>query len=88
MRKFMLLSLAALLAACATPEERAAQYQREVDAMVQVYGPACDRLGYKSDSDPWRDCILRLNARESFARPYPTTTHCFGHRGFLSCTSF
>lgn len=88
MHNFILFSLIALLAGCATPEERAARVQREVDDMIRVYGPACDRLGYKAESDPWRDCILRLNAKDSVRRGYPTTTNCIGHRGFLHCTTF
>lgn len=88
MRGILSIILVASLAACATPEQRAVQLQREVDDLIQVYGPACERLGYKTDTDPWRDCILRLNARNSFGRGYPTTTNCFGHRGFLHCTTF
>lgn len=88
MRNFILLSLVALLAGCATPEQRAAQVEREVNDMIRVYGPACERLGYKTDSDPWRDCILRLNAADRPRGHYPTTTNCIGHRGFLHCTTF
>lgn len=79
--------LAAALAGCATPAERAAQAEREIDEMIQVYGPACERLGYRGDSDPWRDCVLRLNANETYRRT-PTTTTCFGHRGFFHCSTF
>ena len=75
------------LAGCATNEQRAAQMQAEIDHMIAVYGPACERLGYKSDDDKWRDCVLRLSSRDErrYGR-YPTTTSCFGHRGFLNCT--
>ena len=90
MRILMLPVVAALLAGCATPAERAAQMQREVDEMITVYGPACEKLGYKADSDPWRDCILRLSAKDNYERDrhMPTTTNCIGHRGFLQCTTF
>ena len=79
-----------LLAGCATPAERAAQMEREVDEMIVVYGPACEKLGYGRDSDAWRDCILRLSAKESFERygTTPRTATCFGHRGFYHCTTF
>ncbi|MGE5318674.1 MAG: hypothetical protein ACM3KD_00705 [Hyphomicrobiaceae bacterium] len=87
MRIFIPLAAAALLAGCATPAERAAQMQREADQMVVIYGPACERLGYKRDTDPWRDCILRLNARDSYEHGY-STTNCFGNGGFLQCTTF
>lgn len=82
--------LAVLLAGCATPAERAAQAQREAEEMMAVYGPACERLGYKADSDTWRDCILRLNARDTYERyrNAPVMTNCFGHRGFYQCSTF
>jgi len=77
------------LAGCATPEQRQAQVMAEVEQMVATYGPACERLGYKPDEDKWRDCVLRLAARDDrrYTR-YPTTTSCFGHRGFFNCTTF
>lgn len=90
MRSIALLLLAALLAGCATPAERAARVERDVEEMIAIYGPACERLGYKGDTDTWRDCILRLNARDHYERysRSPTTTSCIGHRGFFSCTTF
>ena len=85
-------AFAAALSGCAslTPAERSAQMQREVDEMIQVYGPACEKLGYKADSDPWRECILKLNTSKNIER-YNTRasmTECWGHRGFFQCSSF
>ena len=57
-----------LLAACTTPEQRRAYMLAEVESMVQVYGPACDRLGYARDTDPWRNCIVQLSVRDELAR--------------------
>ena len=91
MYKLIPLFLIALLAGCATsPAEREARMQREVDQMIQVYGPPCDKLGYKQDSDPWRDCVVKLSMKDSYERyaTHPTTTTCFGHHGFFQCTSF
>lgn len=78
------------LAACATPAERAAQAEREVDRMIEIYGSACNKLGYQTDSDPWRDCILRLDSKDNLERysRAPTTTTCFGRRGFFQCSAF
>jgi len=87
MRTLLCLAAAGLLAGCATSAERAAQIEREVDEMIQVYGPACDRLGFRSDTDEWRNCILRLSAREMYYTR-PATTTCFGRRGFYHCTLF
>lgn len=88
----ILLSLMGLLvlAGCAelTPAERAARMEAEVDEMIEVYGPACDKLGYKRESDQWRNCIVQL-AKRNDLRHYraPTTTTCVGHRGFYQCTT-
>ena len=76
------------LAACATPEERAAQARAEMDGMMAVYGPACERLGYRADEDRWRDCVLRMASRDDARARYPMSTTCFGHRGFYNCTTF
>jgi len=94
MRTFKILILITLISACATtPAERAAQAEREVDQMVQVYGPACSKLGYKPESDSWRNCVLQLAAQNDLRRArqfnsYPTTTQCFGNRGFFNCSTF
>ncbi len=77
------------VAGCATPAERAARMQSEVDDMITVYGPACERLGYANGSDAWRNCVLRLNTNDTIYsyRVAPTTTTCFGHRGFFHCST-
>jgi hypothetical protein len=73
-----------------TPAERAAQMEQEVDEMVQVFGPGCEKLGYQPDSDQWRACILQLNTGKAIERyqSRPLTTHCWGHRGFYNCSTF
>lgn len=69
MRMFHHLSMLALLCGCAvTPAEREARMQREVDQMIQAYGPICDKLGYKRDTDPWRDCVVKLDTKNSYER--------------------
>lgn len=88
MRASFVLLLVLSLAGCATQAERAAQIAREVDDMIRVYGPGCEKLGYKADSDPWRECILRLATKSSLERREVTTTNCIGSRGFLTCNTF
>lgn len=81
----------ACLAGCATPtpEERAARVEKEVEGLIAVYGPACAKLGFTPESDPWRDCVLRLANRDAVAyATRPVTTSCIGHRGFFNCTTF
>jgi hypothetical protein len=56
-------SFAAVFAACATPEERAAQAQAEAAQMMTIYGPACSRLGYALQSDAWRNCVIALSMK-------------------------
>jgi len=86
------LAVLAALVGCAslTPAERSAQMQKEVNEMIQVYGPACEKLGYQADTDQWRECILKLNASKALEiySTRQTTTQCFGHRGFYHCSSF
>ncbi|MEP6998636.1 MAG: hypothetical protein ABI900_13375 [Betaproteobacteria bacterium] len=89
MRAFAMSVVLLFVAGCATQAERAAQVQREVEQMIQLYGPGCEKLGYKSDSDPWRECVLKLASRDSLERSrYPIATNCIGHRGFVQCTTF
>ncbi|MDP1635010.1 MAG: hypothetical protein Q8L69_10060 [Gallionellaceae bacterium] len=89
MRNILMVAMLAVLTGCMTPAERVAAEKAEVEEMIKIYGPACEKLGYTADTDPWRDCILKLRAHndEKF-RTRPTTTTCFGHRGFYHCTSF
>ncbi len=79
---------AALLGGCATQAERTAWAQRDVEQMIVTYGPACERLGYKGETDAWRDCILRLATKDAYERytTYPWTSNCFGHAGFYQCS--
>lgn len=65
---FALIFSIALLAACATPAEQAAMMNREVDRMIVVYGPACEKLGYKNDTDLWRNCVLLMSNKDDFER--------------------
>ena len=91
-RRLVPLCLAAALtvAGCATTAERAAQMQSEIDEMVAVYGPACEKLGFAPGADPWRNCVLGLSAQKTRERylSSPRTTTCWGHRGFYSCSMF
>jgi hypothetical protein len=84
---FPVLLLAVLLAGCATPEERAARVQAEVDEMIKVYGPGCERLGFAKDTEQWRQCILHLSNRDSY-HTRPVTTSCTAFNGFYNCISY
>ena len=88
MRALAISLLMLFVAGCATPEQRAAQVQREVEEMIGVYGPGCEKLGFKTDSDQWRDCVLRLATKDKLERRDFTTTNCIGSRGFFHCSSF
>ena len=88
MRLVAALAMIVCLSGCATQAERAAAVQRDVEDMVAVYGPGCEKLAYKSDSDPWRECVLRLATADRLERRDFTTTHCFGGHGFVNCSTF
>jgi hypothetical protein len=67
--KAILAALAGLmLAACTTPQQKAVQMQAEMDRMMVIYGPACSKLGYPTNSDQWRNCVLQLSAKEEIER--------------------
>lgn len=54
------LLLAATLAGCATPQERAAK-------VIAKYGPYCQGLGLKVGSEPFAACVQQEDARASAA---------------------
>ncbi len=69
MRPFIVLAASTLLlAGCTTPQERAARMQADMDRIIVEYGPACSRLGYQANSDPWRNCLLQLNTNDEIIR--------------------
>ena len=88
MRALAVSLLMLFIAGCATPEQRAAQVEREVEELIRVYGPGCEKLGFKGDSDQWRDCVLRLATKDKLERRDFTTTNCIGSRGFFHCSTF
>jgi hypothetical protein len=67
-RAAALMGMALATAACSTTQDRAAQKQAEVAHMMAVYGPACARLGFTANSDPWRNCILNLSTKDDLQR--------------------
>lgn len=80
-----------LLGGCAnlSPAERSAAMQQEVEEMIQVYGPACEKLGYQADTDAWRECILKLNKTKSLEYYNSRrSAECLGYRGFYRCDPF
>lgn len=83
---FMLL-ITALLLGCSTPEDRARHVEAEVENMITVFGPGCERLGYVKDTDPWRECILRLSARDDYGIG-TAAKDCTAHSGFYTCTAY
>jgi hypothetical protein len=46
MRAFAVSILLIFVAGCVTQAERAAQVQRDVEEMIRVYGPGCEKLGF------------------------------------------
>ena len=69
MRQLLIVAASALLlAGCTTPQERAARKQADMDRIVVEYGPACVRLGYQANSDPWRNCVLQLSTKDDIMR--------------------
>lgn len=68
MRTSITLAALGLLAACGTPQERAAFREDPVNALAQEYGPACERAGYGRASREWRSCVLQSSTRDDLSR--------------------
>jgi hypothetical protein len=61
-RIFFISALIILLAGCATdPATQQKQALQQMEYKLQVYGPACEKLGFEKDTDGWRTCIQREN---------------------------
>lgn len=76
MRTIFLIVILSVLAACATPSQQAAEVEREVERMMTVYGPACEKLGFKSQTDLWRNCIVNLNMKDELERARRYSDSC------------
>ena len=81
-RSLPILALPFLLAACATPQQRAERMQAEMAEAMVTYGPACSHLGYTPNSDPWRECVLQLSTRDEVRRYGPSYYGGYGPRGW------
>lgn len=81
MRTFILTAASVCcLLGCSTPQQQALEQQAEMDRMTAEYGPACTKLGYASDTDPWRDCVLQL-ATNNEGKRGGVSTSIFGSFG-------
>jgi hypothetical protein len=69
MRTLLLpLACAVLLGGCASISEQSAAKQRDMDRMMLVYGPACQKLGFTAQTDQWRSCVLQLSTKDELNR--------------------
>lgn len=55
------LLIAVLLGGCATPEQRAASSKWYAD---NIYGPQCEGLGTKKDTEEYRACIVQMATKK------------------------
>jgi hypothetical protein len=74
------ISIAVFLAGCATPAEQAVQAQQEAARMIQVYGPACEKLGFNNNTDSWRNCIIGLSQKDA--------TRLYSNNFLYGCSSW
>ena len=89
MRWIPVLIILCFAAGCMTQQERAAAVSRDVDDMMHVYGPGCEKLGYRADSDGWRECVLRLATNDRIEQRDLYGPTCVGaRRGYLHCGAF
>jgi hypothetical protein len=62
------IALIGLATGCATPAQQAARAQHEMEQTMAIYGPACEKLGYPANTDPWRNCIMQLSYKDDVQR--------------------
>ena len=72
--------LAGVLAGCTTTQERSARMQADMENMIVVYGPACAKLGFVTNSDAWRNCVLQLSVKDDMNR-YGYSPHYYAGYG-------
>jgi hypothetical protein len=64
----LILALAPLLAACATPEQRA---EEMAGYITENYGATCEKLGYTPGSDNHRNCMLSMYNADQLRNSVP-----------------
>jgi len=71
MRAIYMISLMALLAGCASdPAAEQARATKLMEHKIQVYGPACEKLGFEKDSNAWRECVQREYEQTILSQQY------------------
>lgn len=81
MRALILMTASVVcLLGCTTPQEQALKQQAEMDRMMARYGPACTQLGFATNSDPWRNCIVQSATSDDVNRG-GVSTSIFGAWG-------
>lgn len=81
MRALMLTAASVFcLLGCTTPQEQAMKQQAQMDRLMAEYGPACSQLGYATNTDPWRNCVMQLATRNGDNRGRISTS-IFGSFG-------
>jgi hypothetical protein len=59
-RSTYMLYLITLLSSCVSdPLAQQKQATKLMEYKVQVYGPACEKLGFEKNTNEWRECIQR-----------------------------
>jgi hypothetical protein len=72
----VLVSLVVLSACASNPAAEQARATQQMAYKMQVYGPACEKLGFAKDTDKWRECIQReyeqsIMRIQQLNTPYP-----------------
>lgn len=49
---------ALLLMGCVTTAQEAAMAERNMERRFLIYGAACEKAGFKRDTDAWRLCVV------------------------------
>lgn len=82
-RAIYMLSLILSLVGCASnPLAEQEQATKLMAYKIQVYGPACEKLGFEKDTDMWRECIQKeyeqTITRRQYQMSYPYWSPYYG----------
>ena len=86
-----------------TPQERADQFEAQLNHLITTYGPACERV-YPSGSDKWANCVVMLAEKDQAQQDRraanaaqmmnywnanrPRQTNCYTAGSRVNCTTY
>jgi hypothetical protein len=67
---YMLSLILSIVGCTSNPVAEQNQATKLMEYKIQVYGPACEKLGFEHDTDSWRECIQKEYEQTIIRRQY------------------